>query len=673
MKAKTRTILDELYAIDPSLKERETDLEQIIEKLSSADLKAEIDGGFREKLKARLLKEFHAKPEPFYKRFFTPRLILAFSGGLAAVALTIGVAVILTRPQPSGEVVAMVPVTITEKSSPMEKVTKQETQRIVETKARESTILRSDFAGSADTKSATIELQSGKGYIDGDSEVLTYNDSAYNGTVSPGMVKDADGRASLSQDQSGEFNTEEYAKYKENAFLKSIDNPLSTFSIDVDTASYANVRRFITSGELPPPDAVRIEELVNYFTYDYPQPSGDDPFAFSAELSVCPWEDSHRLLAIGIQGKKVDLASLPPSNLVFLLDVSGSMDEPGKLPLLKQALSLLARELRPTDRVAIAVYAGAAGLALPSTPGSQKETILAALDNLEAGGSTAGSEGILLAYETAQKNFIQGGNNRIILATDGDFNVGPSSDGELIRLIEEKRKQGVYLTVLGFGTGNVKDTKMEQMADKGNGNYSYIDSLGEAKKVLVRQLGGTLFTIAKDVKIQVEFNPARVESYRLIGYSNRMLAKEDFEDDTKDAGELGSGHTVTALYEIVPARDAKRSAELKYQTTTVKEQAYASEEVVTLKLRYKKPDAEVSQPMEKAIRDDNVPLQAASNNFRFAAAVAEWGLILSHSEYKGKARFTQVLDLARNAMDRDEEGYRKEFLSLVEASEALGK
>ena len=370
------------------------------------------------------------------------------------------------------------------------------------------------------------------------------------------------------------FNTEGYAAVSENGFKAARNNPLSTFSIDVDNASYSNIRRFINNGELPPADAVRIEEMINYFRYDYPEPAGEHPFSVYTELAICPWNNKHQLLHVGLRGKSIDKSSLPPSNIVFLIDVSGSMSDQNKLPLLKSAFGLLVNEMRAQDRVAIVVYAGAAGLILESTPGNRKETIMAAIDNLEAGGSTAGGAGLKLAYREAEKNFIKGGNNRIILATDGDFNVGESSNGGMERLVEEKRDLGVFITVLGFGMGNVKDDKMEIIADKGNGNYSYIDNLQEARKVLVSEFGGTLFTIAKDVKFQIEFNPAKVKSYRLIGYENRLLDDEDFNDDTKDAGEMGSGHNVTALYELVPSDNVEMRPAvdpLKYQVSASRE------------------------------------------------------------------------------------------------------
>jgi Ca-activated chloride channel family protein len=471
-----------------------------------------------------------------------------------------------------------------------------------------------------------------------------------------------------------DFNTEEYARIYENKFLEVIHDPLSTFSIDVDPASYANVRRFLSGGQMPPKDAVRIEELVNYFTYDYPQPENGDPFAINVEMAGCPWNQAHKLVRIGLKGREVPTDKLPPANLVFLIDVSGSMQSPDKLPLLKSAFKMLVNELRPQDRIAIVVYASSEGLALPSTPGKDKKTILAVLDQLEAGGCTAGAAGIQLAYRVAKENFVKGGNNRVILATDGDFNVGVSSTSELIRMIEEKREQGIFLSVLGFGSGNLKDSRMEQLADKGNGNYAYIDNISEARKVLVSQMGGTLFTIAKDVKIQVEFNPARVRAYKLVGYENRMLAKEDFNDDKKDAGELGSGHTVTALYEIVPAgsKEPINSVDpLKYQTIQANPKAGASRELMTVKLRYKQPDGKASKLIVREVPDGDYAFEKASDDFRFASAVAEFGLLLRDSEHKGKSSYAQVLEIARDSRGKDPEGYRGEFLRLVDAAKGL--
>ena len=471
-----------------------------------------------------------------------------------------------------------------------------------------------------------------------------------------------------------QHNTESYDRIYENEFLGVTQNPLSTFSIDVDTASYANTRRFITQqSQLPPADAVRLEEFINYFNYDYPNPDGKHPFGVTTELSDCPWNRDHKLVHIGLQGKKIDLSKLPNSNFVFLLDVSGSMNSPNKLPLLKAALKLLVRNMRSKDRVAIVVYAGAAGLVLPSTSADDGDKIIGALEALSAGGSTAGGAGIKLAYKIAQENFIKGGNNRIILATDGDFNVGASSDAEMIRLIEEKRKDGVFLTILGFGMGNYKDSKMEQLADKGNGNHAYIDSILEAKKVLVTEMGGTLFTIAKDVKIQVEFNPAKVKAYRLVGYENRKLANEDFNDDKKDAGELGAGHTVTALYELILAgskEDVPGVDELKYQKTKATS-ASKSDEVMTVKLRYKKPDGDKSVLLEEPVEDESVALSKSSQNFRWSAAVAMFAMVLRDSKFKGETTWAMINKLAKGAQGDDKEGYRAEFLKLVEQAELL--
>ncbi len=470
------------------------------------------------------------------------------------------------------------------------------------------------------------------------------------------------------------FNTEGYASVNENGFKNVKNNPLSTFSIDVDNASYSNIRRFINMGVKPPPDAVRIEEMINYFRYDYPEPKGEHPFSVYTELSACPWDTRHQLLLIGLRGKSIDKSSLPPSNLVFLIDVSGSMNVANKLPLLKSAFGLLVNELRPNDRVAIVVYAGAAGLVLESTPGNKKDLIMNAINNLEAGGSTAGGAGLRLAYSVASDNFVKGGNNRIILATDGDFNVGESSNGGMERLVEENRHRGVFITVLGFGMGNVKDDKMEIIADKGNGNYAYIDNLQEARRVLVREFGGTLFTIAKDVKFQIEFNPARVQSYRLVGYENRLLNDEDFNDDMKDAGEMGAGHNVTALYELVPAGSDERIPSvdpLKYQTTRNPEKNNFSDEYLTVKVRYKKPDGFTSMLLEKPVKGYVNNIKDASDNLRFAAAVSEFGMILRNSEFKGNSTLEEAVRLAKSARGNDEEGYRAEFVRLVDTAKEL--
>ena len=472
-----------------------------------------------------------------------------------------------------------------------------------------------------------------------------------------------------------ESNTEAYDNITENTFLRTTDNPLSTFSIDVDAASYSNVRRMLNAGQLPPAGAVRVEEMINYFHYDYPQPKNEDPFSFTTEMSDCPWNSDHKLILIGMQGKKIPTENLPPSNLVFLIDVSGSMDEENKLPLVQSSLKLLTDQLREQDKVSIVVYAGAAGMVLPPTSGSNKKKIKDAIDQLSAGGSTAGGEGIMLAYKTANKNFDKEGNNRVILCTDGDFNVGMSSDDDMVRLIEKEKNTGVFLTVLGFGMGNYKDSKMEKLADKGNGNHAYIDGINEAKKVLVNEFGGTLFTIAKDVKLQVEFNPAKVQGYRLVGYENRMLKKEDFNDDKKDAGELGSGHTVTALYEIIPVgvKDEflKDVDKLKYQAKQPDITTSFDKEVMTIKFRYKTPQGAVSKLIEQSVYDSPFAFKNTSDNFRFAASVAEFGMLLRNSEFKSASTYANVLGLAQNAKGADEEGYRNEFIKLVEGARSL--
>ncbi len=470
-------------------------------------------------------------------------------------------------------------------------------------------------------------------------------------------------------------NTEDYAAIEENTFRNPLNNPLSTFSIDVDAASYSNVRRFLTQGQQPPKDAVRIEEMVNYFTYDYKQPKGNDPFSITTEISSAPWNKDHRLIHIGLQGKNIPTKDLPPSNLVFLVDVSGSMNSPNKLPLLKSAFRLLVDKLRPEDHVAIVVYAGAAGEVLPATTGSEKDKILNAMDQLSAGGSTAGGAGITLAYNIARQNFKKNGNNRVILATDGDFNVGASSNQSMEDLIKDKRDEGVFLTVLGFGMGNYKDSKMEILADKGNGNYAYVDNILEAQKVFVNEFGGTLFTIAKDVKIQVEFNPTKIKAYRLVGYENRLLKDEDFNNDKKDAGELGSGHTVTALYEVIPVGIKSQFLvdDLKYQKTQVAEEAHSSDELMTVKLRYKKPNEDQSSLIVKELKDEGNRLDKTSDNFRWSAAVAAFGMELRDSDYKGSITHKDILELAKNARGEDKEGYRAEFIRLIHSNELLVK
>lgn len=450
-------------------------------------------------------------------------------------------------------------------------------------------------------------------------------------------------------------SAEEYKGVTDNGFRDTLKNPTSTFSIDVDTASYSNVRRFINTGMRPLPDAVRTEELLNYFTYDYQQPNGSEPFSITTEVGLCPWQPNHKLVLIGLQGKNIDTEKMPPSNLVFLIDTSGSMIAENKLPLLKTAFKMLVNKLRAQDKVAVVAYANSAGVVLKPTPGSEKEKIIEAIDKLQAGGSTAGGEGIQLAYKLAKENYLKEGNNRVILATDGDFNVGVSSENELTKLIEEKRNDGIFLSVLGFGMGNIKDNKMEILADKGNGNYAYIDSAQEAKRVMVGQMAGTLYTIAKDVKLQVEFNPDKVKSYRLIGYENRALKNEEFSDDKTDAGDMGAGHNVTALYEIVPQASAIEP----------------NDNLMQVKIRYKKPEEATSNLLTKTVSGaDN---WVTSDNLRFAAAVAEYGMLLRNSEHKGQANYKQVLELAKGAKGIDEEGYRSEFIRVVEITQMLGQ
>ena len=459
-----------------------------------------------------------------------------------------------------------------------------------------------------------------------------------------------------------EFNTEEYNSITERGFVSPLSEPLSTFSIDVDTASYANVRRYLMRGGMVPPDAVRIEELINYFDYDYPLPDGDVPFSVTTEIGPCPWNEKNKLLLIGLKGKEVDMENIPPSNLVFLIDVSGSMLDENKLPLVKEAFLMLVENLRPYDRISIVTYAGSDKVVLEGVPGDEKVAISQAIQNLEAGGSTAGAAGIQTAYRIAHDNFIENGNNRVILATDGDFNVGVSSEGELVRLIEKEREKGICLSVLGFGMGNLKDNKMEALADNGNGNYAYIDTVLEAKKVLVEEMGGTLLTIAKDVKLQVEFNPAKVKGYRLLGYENRMLHSEDFDDDTRDAGEMGAGHRVTALYEIMPASVSAEvaSTDLKYQQTQVVE----SDEWLNIKLRYMVPDQDQSMLLDFVVdssRESAVP----SESFIFASAVAEFGMLLRDSQYKGNASWENVYGRIVGLSSVKSDPYKAEFLSLV--------
>jgi Ca-activated chloride channel homolog len=464
---------------------------------------------------------------------------------------------------------------------------------------------------------------------------------------------------------------EEYTEWDANPWTSTLTQPLSTFSVDVDNASYTRTRKFIENGQLPPAEAVRIEEFINYFDYDYGQPKGDDPFSITLEVGDCPWAKDHDLLHIGLQGLEIEQDEMPPANFVFLLDVSGSMNQPDKLPLLKKGMLLLVDQLRPQDRVAIVTYAGNAGLVLPSTSGDETATIRKSIEQLRSGGSTAGAAGINLAYKIAKENFRPDGNNRVILATDGDFNVGVATNQGLEDLIEEKRKDQIFLTVLGFGTGNIMDNKMETLADKGNGAYYYVDTIVEAKKVLIEEMGG-LYTIAKDVKLQLEFNPLKVAKYRLIGYENRLLNEEDFADDTKDAGEIGSGHTVTALYELIPISDEEEIEQtLRYQESKPTEIATAGDELVTVSFRYKQPDEDESKLLVVHGDADVHKLRKTSDNFRFSAAVAEFGLLLRDSDEKGDANFDQVIALARDAKGEDDNGTRSEFIQLVETAKLL--
>lgn len=477
-------------------------------------------------------------------------------------------------------------------------------------------------------------------------------------------------------DMDTRMNTEEYDRIQENGFKSVADTPLSTFSIDVDPASYSNMRRFINRGELPPADAIRTEELVNYFSYDYPKPTGNDPVKITVEAGTCTWNTAHRLVRIGLKAKEIPTEQLPASNLVFLIDISGSMWGANRLDLVKSSLKLLVNNLRNKDKVAIVTYAGSAGVKLEATSGGDKQKIREAIDELTAGGSTAGGAGIHLAYQIAKKNFISDGNNRIILCSDGDFNVGVSSAEGLDQLIEKERKSGVHLTVLGYGMGNYKDKKIQVLAEKGNGNHAYIDNLQEANRVLVSEFGATLHTVAKDVKLQVEFNPFQVQAYRLIGYESRLLKDEDFNNDAKDAGDMGAGHTVTAFYEVIPAgvknEYVGKVDDLKYQKKekmTLK--PTGSDELLTVKLRYKAPDKDVSRKMELPFVDNKG--DSVSSDFRFASAVAMFGQLLRDSDFKGTADYDKVIKLAKQGVNNDERGYRREFIRLVEAAKGLEK
>lgn len=468
-----------------------------------------------------------------------------------------------------------------------------------------------------------------------------------------------------------EIDTDEYDSFVENSFENSASNPLSTFSIDVDNASYTNIRKFINNGQTVPKDAVRVEEMMNFFKYSYAQPKNDNPFSINTEYGDCPWNTNHKLVKVGLQGKEIPTDNLPNSNFVFLIDVSGSMSGENRLPLVIESLKILTKQLRKEDKISIVVYAGAAGLVLPATSGNDKEKIIAALEKLQAGGSTAGGEGIKLAYKIAEENFIKGGNNRVIIATDGDFNVGASSDNDMISLIEEKRKSDVFLTCLGYGMGNYKDSKLEKLADKGNGNYAYIDNMQEANRFLVKEFKGSMFAIAKDVKIQIEFNPKHVQNYRLIGYENRKLRNEDFTNDAIDAGELGSGHTVTALYEIIPVGVKSDFSidpiDLKYSKTKTDNDAL-SNELATIKFRYKKPDGNKSIEIIQTIENNVVNLENCSEDFKFCSAVAWFGLKLRDSKLVTNKNKSDILALATQSKTKDIDGYRSEFIRLVESA-----
>jgi Ca-activated chloride channel homolog len=472
------------------------------------------------------------------------------------------------------------------------------------------------------------------------------------------------------------FNTEAYDFISDNPFVRVAQDPRATFSIDVDTASYANIRRFLTNNQMPPKDSVRIEEMINYFAYDYASPTGSHPIAAYTEVAAAPWKPDHRLVRIGIKAREVDMSRRPPSNLVFLVDVSASMATPEKLPMLKSAMKLMVERLSEGDHVAIVTYAGVSGLRLSATAGDRKNVINAAIDGLESGGGTNGSAGIVLAYETAMAGFIRGGINRVILATDGDFNIGVTNQGDLTRLIEEKAKSGVFLSVLGFGMGNYKDSTLEKLADEGNGNYAYIDTLNEARKVLVEEMSGTLLTVAKDVKIQVEFNPAQVNAYRLIGYENRALRAEDFNDDMKDAGDMGAGHTVTALFEVVPTGveiQIPGVDPLKYQQPAETARRAPSGEIMNLKIRYKDPEGNTSQLMESPVIDRGAAFNTASTDFRFASAVASFGMVLRQSPHRGQSTLDSVIDIAEKSRGSDRNGYREELLKLVRKARTLNE
>jgi Ca-activated chloride channel homolog len=663
MNEKVDRILEELFLIDPALRSEEATLHKIIDDLIRSKPEAKMDEAFAAELKQKLLAQFSKKDKPRRRSPLAflarpaPRLIFG-----AAAAASILLALYVGLGPRAGKPIA-------EPAAAAKEAARALAPAVA--KAKSSNTSETSKLSSPAKGAGLLKDYASRGLA-----------SAAPSPIAQTALAAKKAEAEVIESRIGrDFNTEGYDRATENYFAKAIEEPLSTFSIDVDTASYANVRRFLRSGSLPPPDAVRIEELINYFPYDYAAPSGgegDLPFAFDVELSACPWNGEHSLLRVALQAKRIADRDLPPSNLVFLVDVSGSMEDENKLPLVKQSLKLLARRMRQQDRISIVAYAGSAGLALGPTSGSRKDEILRAIEALESGGTTAGGEGIHLAYEAAKKAFIPKGLNRVILATDGDFNVGASSDGELLRLIEEERKAGVFLTVLGFGMGNYKDSKMQKLADSGNGNYAYVDTLAEADKVLSRQLAGTLYAVAKDLKVQIEFNPARVGEYRLIGYEKRALAARDFADDAKDSGELGAGGSVTALYELTPPTGAAARTDLKYQSATVTSEGAAAKELMTLKFRFKKPDGNESSLVERPIAIEAKALANTDADFRFAAAVAEWGLILRGSAYKGSGSLEQVAAMGRDSIASDSvasdtEGYRAEFLELVELSRRLGR
>ncbi len=669
MDQKINKILKDIYQIAPKLLEKEKDLKKTIEKLLIKMPESDPDPQFKKELLEKILKKY-GKPEAgkFLKKAFYLRP--SFIALMAASLLIVFVGVNIYLPKDANKSNS-----IKEHTNMPHLKTNKNIRAIDEVKVPEVPSAQRGAKKKSNTKREDLKLIAPleiPGEIVEDSFEFEVGieggigDDNISGSILCGSMIDSQ----------PEVNTESYKKTEENTFVDSMQRPLSTFSIDVDTASYSNMRRFLMERTQPPQDAIRVEELINYFPYNYPKPDNNDPFSINTEFSICPWNKAHNLVLIGLKGREIEDNKLPPSNLVFLIDVSGSMDNPDKLPLLLKSFKLLSNELKENDRISIVVYAGSAGLVLPPTSGNKKDTIYNALNKLQAGGSTAGGQGIRLAYRIAEQNFIEDGNNRVILATDGDFNVGQSSDADMERLIEKKRNKGVFLTVLGFGMGNYKDSKMEILADKGNGNYFYIDSLMEANKVLVNDLRKTMFTIAKDVKIQVEFNPAKIKSYKLIGYENRSLKKEDFANDKKDAGEIGSGHTVTALYEIVlrkKGEELKDENGLKYQKKQIKSEALNSHEMMTVKLRHKKPDENKSSLISRVINQNITTLDETSNNFRFASSVAEFGLLLRNSKYKKNASFSSVLNRAKNAMGTDKFGYRKEFLKLVKIAADISK